>query len=141
MHAAVDVSNHRIRLGRPEAEHLVLANASAACAENLVLRRQLARYIDGGVKPRRVDHMTRVSLALFSRLDWCDAVLNVRPATIIRSHRMGWRIFWRWKCSAARPAIPAELRSLIRQMAAEKRLWGEERIADELLITSPASRS
>jgi len=40
-----------------------------------------------------------------------------------------------------RPAIPAELRSLIRQMAAEKRLWGEERIADELLITSPASRS
>jgi transposase InsO family protein len=47
---------------------------------------------------------------------------------------MGLRIFWRMKCRAGRPAIPAELRSLIRRMAAENPLWGEERIANELLV-------
>jgi putative transposase len=47
---------------------------------------------------------------------------------------MGWRIFWRWKCRAGRPSIPSELRSLIRRMAAENPLWGEERIANELLV-------
>jgi len=61
-----------------------LRTASAIRAENLVLRRQLARYVERGIKPRRVDHVTRVSLALFSRLfDWRDAVVNVRPATIM----------------------------------------------------------
>ncbi len=97
-----------------------LRPSSAIRAENLVLRKQLARYIERGVKPKRVDHATRVSLALFTRLfDWHDAVVTVRPSTIVRWHRMGWRIFWRWKCGAGRPPIPPELRSLIRRMAAE----------------------
>jgi hypothetical protein len=48
-----------------------LRSSSAIRAENLVLRRQLARYIERGIKPRRVDHATRVSLALFTRMfDW-----------------------------------------------------------------------
>ncbi len=47
---------------------------------------------------------------------------------------MGWRIFWRLKCGAGRPPIPRELRNLIRRMAAENPLWGEERIANELLV-------
>ena len=112
-----------------------LRSSSAIRAENLVLRKQLASYIERGIKPRRVDHATRVSLALFTRLfDWRDAVVNVRPSTIVRWHRMGWRIFWRWKCRAGRPPIPPELRSLIRRMAAENPLWGEERIANELLV-------
>jgi transposase InsO family protein len=82
-----------------------------------------------------VDHATRVSLALFTRLfDWRDTVVIVQPATIVRWHRMGWRIFWRWKCRAGRPPIPAELRSLIRRIASENPLWGEERIANELLV-------
>src|ERR1700680_4810253 len=97
-----------------------LRSSRAISAENLVLRRQLARYIEHGIKPRRVDHATRVSLALFSRLfDWRDAVVIVRPSTIVRWHRLGWRIFWCGKCRAALPPIPPELRSLIRQMAAE----------------------
>jgi putative transposase len=114
---------------------LSLRTAIAIRAENLVLRRQLAQYIERGIKPRRVDHVTRVSLALFSRLfDWHDAVVNVRPATIVRWHRKGWRIFWRWRCRTGRPPIPPELRGLIRRMAAENPLWGEERIANELLV-------
>jgi len=114
---------------------LFLRSSSSIRAENLVLRRQLARYIERGIKPKRVDHATRVSLALFSRLcDWRKAVANVRPSTMVRWHRLGWRIFWRWKCRAGRPPIPLELRRLIRRMASENPLWGEERIASELLV-------
>jgi len=70
-------------------------SSTAIRAENLVLRKQLASYIERGIKPRRVDHATRVSLALFSRLfDWRDAVVIVRPSTMVRWHRLGWRIFW-----------------------------------------------
>ena len=112
-----------------------LRSSSAIRADDLVLRKQLASYIERGIKPRRVDHATRVSLALFTRLfDWRDAVVSVRPSTIVRGHRLGWRIFWRWKCRAGRPRIPPELRSLIRRMAAENPLWGEERIANELSV-------
>jgi putative transposase len=101
-----------------------LRSSRALRAENLVLRKQLASYIERGIKPRRFDHATRVSLALFTRLfDWRDTVVIVRPATIVRWHRMGWRIFWRWKCRAGRPPIPPELRSLIRRMATENPLW------------------
>jgi putative transposase len=114
---------------------LFMRSSGAIRAENLVLRRQLARYLERGIKPRRVDYTTRVSLALFSRLfDWRDAVVIVRPSTIVRWHRLGWRIFWRWKCRAGRPPIPVELRRLIRRMTAENPLWGEERIANELLV-------
>ena len=70
-----------------------LRSSSAIRVENLVLRRQLARYVERGIKPRRVDHVTRVNLALFTRLfEWRDTVVNVRPATIVRWHRLGWRI-------------------------------------------------
>ena len=58
----------------------------------------------------------------------------MRPATVIRWHRAGWRLFWRCKCRLGRPTIPAELRALIRRMASENPLWGEERIANELLL-------
>src|SRR6266511_3427225 len=114
---------------------LFLRSSSTIRAENLVLRRQLARYIEPGIRPKRVDCATRVSLALLSRLfNWRDAVVIVRPSTIVRWHRLGWRILWRWKCRAGRPRIPPELRSLIRRMAAENPLWGEQRIANELLV-------
>src|SRR4030095_658797 len=112
-----------------------LRRSSAIRAENLVLRKQLASYVERGGKPRRAAHETRVTIALFTRMfDWRDAVVIVRPSTIVRWHRLGWRIFWRMKCRAGRPRIPTELRSLIRRMAAENPLWGEERIANELLV-------
>ena len=104
-------------------------------AENLFLRRQLALYIERGVRPQRIDAATRVSLALLARLfDWRGALVVVQPATMIRWHRAGWRLLWRMKSRAGRPAIPQELRELIRRMARENVLWGEERIANELLL-------
>jgi hypothetical protein len=62
------------------------------------------------------------------------ALVAVRPATMIRWHRAGWRLLWRMKSRAGRPPIPQELRELIRRMARENVLWGEERIANELLL-------
>ena len=80
---------------------LFLRSSSAIRAENLVLRRQLAQYIERGIKPGRADHATRVSLSVFCRLfNWRDAIVIVRPSTVVRWHRLGWRIFWRWKCRA-----------------------------------------
>jgi hypothetical protein len=57
-------------------------------AENLVLRRQLALFKERGVKPRRIDAATRLSLAWLSRLcDWRWCVIVVWPKTIVRWHR------------------------------------------------------
>jgi len=57
----------------------------------------------------------------------------VRPETVLRWHRAGWRLVWGYKSKPGRPPIPAEIRELIRRLARENRLWGEERIANELL--------
>lgn len=71
-----------------------LRASNAIRVENLILLRQLAEYVERGVKARKVDALTRISLALFTRLfDWRDAVLLVRPVTMIRWHRLGWLCF------------------------------------------------
>ena len=104
-------------------------------AENLFLRRQLALFLERGVQPRRPDPASRVSLAVLARLfEWRSALVVVQPATMIRWHRAGWRLLWRFKSRPGRPPLSAELRALIRRMATENPLWGEERIANELLV-------
>jgi len=73
---------------------LVLRSSRSIQAENLFLRRQLALYHERGVKARRMDPATRIALALLSRLfDWRDALIVVRPETLIRWHRAGWKLF------------------------------------------------
>ena len=104
-------------------------------AENLFLRRQLALYVERGIKPRRIDHVTRISLAILSRFfNWRDALVVVRPETMIRWHRAGWKLFWCMKSRPGRPPIPKALQALIRRMGSENPAWGEERIANELLL-------
>jgi putative transposase len=104
-------------------------------AENLFLRRQLALYKERGIRLRRIDAATRMSLVFLSKLfDWRDALVVVRPETLLRWHRAWWRLLWRWKCRPGRPPIPLELREWIRPMATENPLWDEERIANELLL-------
>jgi transposase InsO family protein len=122
----VDVA-HFLRLcWRPSA---VLA------AENLFLRKQLARYQERQIKPRRATDATRLALVWLSRwFDWRQALTIVQPATFIRWHRQGFQLFWRWKSTPGRPPIPADLQALIRRMAHENPTWGEERIANELLL-------
>jgi transposase InsO family protein len=114
---------------------LLCRSTEAVRAENLFLRRQLALFIERGVRPRRVDAATRVSLVVLAkRFEWRGALVVVQPATLLRWHRAGWRLFWRLKSRPGRPPIPEELRALIRRMARENPLWGEERIANELLL-------
>jgi hypothetical protein len=75
---------------------LAIRPRQAIAAENRVLRRQLALYRERGLKPRRIDAATRVSLAWWSRWrDWRSCRIVVRPETVIRWHRAGWRLLWR----------------------------------------------
>ena len=114
---------------------LSVRSAKSIRAENLFLRRQLGLYIERGVKPRRIDPVTRVRLTLLSRLfDWRDALVVVQPDTLLRWHRSAWRMLWRLRSRPGRPALPVQLQGLIRRMATENPLWGEERIANELLL-------
>src|SRR5712671_5536399 len=114
---------------------LAFRSSQSIQAENLFLRRQLALYIERGAKPRQIDPATRIALSVLSRLfDWRDALAVVSPATLIRWHRAGWRLFWRMRSRPGRPPIPPELQALIRRIANENPSWGEERIANELLL-------
>jgi transposase InsO family protein len=63
------------------------------------------------------------------------AMVIVKPDTVVRWHRTGFRLYWRWKsCSrGGRPKVPIEVRSLIRRMSVENPLWGAPRIHGELL--------
>jgi putative transposase len=105
-------------------------------AENLFLRKQLALYLERQVKPRRAEDATRLTLVALSRLiDWRQLLTVVKPETLIRWHRKGFRLFWRWKSRPhGRPRVPEDLRQLIARMAVANRTWGEERIASELLL-------
>jgi putative transposase len=114
---------------------LLLRSRASLETEILFLRRQLALYRERGVKSKRVDAATRVALTFLSRwFDWRSALVVVQPATLIRWHRAGFGLWWRWKSRRGRPPIPQELRELIRRMARENPVWGQERIANELLL-------
>src|SRR3990167_7353645 len=97
-------------------------------AENLFLRKQLALYGERRVKSRRADAATRITLVVLSQLiDWKTVLTIVKPDTLIRWHRKGFRLFWRWKSRApGRPPVPVDLQQLIASMARANATWGEE---------------
>jgi putative transposase len=114
---------------------LALTSRAQLAAENLFLRKQLALYQERCVKPRRPDPATRVILVLLScLLEWRSILTVVQPDTLIRWHRQGWRLLWRWKSRPGRPPIPRDLQRLIVSMAQANPTWGEERIANELRL-------
>jgi transposase InsO family protein len=108
-------------------------------AENLLLRHQLA------VLTRPTRARRRAQLRLWDKLLWVLArrfcagwrqhLAFVTPETVVRWHRQGWRLFWRWKSRSrgGRPHLSPEVRDLILTMSRENRLWGTERIRGELL--------
>jgi putative transposase len=105
-------------------------------AENLFLRKQLALFQERKTRPRRADDFTRWLMSFLSRwFDWRNALVVVKPETLIRWHRRGFRLFWRWKSRpVGRPRLPKDIQALIRQMARENPIWGEEHIANELRL-------
>jgi transposase InsO family protein len=115
---------------------LGVRSSAALKAENLFLRKQLALYQERQIRPRRASNVTKLTLALLSKLlAWKDALTIVKPDTFIRWHRQAFRLFWGWKSkSPGRPRLPADLQKLIVEMSKNNPTWGEERIAAELLL-------
>jgi hypothetical protein len=114
---------------------LCLRSPTALAAENLFLRKQLALYQEGHVKPRRATDAIRVALVWLSQwFDWHPALAVVQPETFQRWRRQGCQLFWRGTPSPGWPPIPVELQALIRQIAHENLTWGQRRIANELRL-------
>jgi transposase InsO family protein len=106
-------------------------------AEVIALRQQLNVLRRGTPKRPALKAFDRLILMLLYRLTpmVLDAVTIVRPETIVRWHRAGFRTFWRWKSRRrpGRPKVPLEVRQLIREMSLANPLWGAPRIHGELL--------
>jgi hypothetical protein len=107
----------------------------ALAAENLFLRKQLALYKDHHITPKCTPPAIRFALVWLSRwFDWQHALTIVQPETFARWRRQGFGVLWCRHSRAGRPAIPAELQALIRQMACDNLTWGQRRIANELRL-------
>src|SRR5712675_2666629 len=106
-------------------------------AENVVLRHQLIvlkRRLHGRVRLTNNDRWFFIQL--YRRFpSTLKVVIIIRPETLVRWHRAGFRCYWRSKSrpQGGRPPIEAELRAPIRQMSTENLLWGAPRIHGELL--------
>ena len=107
-------------------------------AEILVLRQQLLVLNRRSAARRRLRNIDRLILVWLCRLlpSMLDAVVIVKPETVLRWHRRGFRAYWRWKSwrRSGRPRIDRELRTLIRSMSRENPTWGAPRIHGELLM-------
>src|SRR5215467_6081334 len=107
-------------------------------AENLFLRKQLGLFIERKAKPRRATHAFRFTLARLSRLfDWRNALTIVKPDTLIRWHRKGFRLFWKWKSRPrGRPRVPAQLRKLIVEMATNNPTWARSALPMNCVLSA-----
>src|SRR5439155_25681540 len=110
--------------GRVEAENATLRH------QLIVLRRKMPD------RPRLTNNDRWFFIQIYR---WFPSILQVltiiRPETLVRWHRAGFRCYWRWKSlrRGGRPQIETELRALIRRMSIENPLWGAPRIHGELL--------
>jgi hypothetical protein len=114
-----------------------VGSRAEVAAENLLLCQHLAvltRPTRKRPRLRRCDKVFWV-LARLLRRCWSQHLAVVRPETVLRWHRQGWKLFWRWRSRPrlGRPRLSAEVRELIAAMARDNPRWGSERIRGELL--------
>jgi putative transposase len=105
--------------------------------ENLALRQQLAIFKRRHPRPslRPTDRLFWVWLSKIWT-GWREALIIVKPETVIAWHRQAFRFYWRWlsrRKGIGRPRVSAEVRTLIKQMTQANPLWGAPRIHGELL--------
>jgi transposase InsO family protein len=106
-------------------------------AEILILRHQL--NIQQRHVPKRMTFSAMDRLIFVGLYRLVPSALNaltlVKPDTVVRWHRAGFRSYWRWKSRprSGRPPVPAEIRQLIREMSVANPLWGAPRVHGELL--------
>jgi transposase InsO family protein len=115
----------------------LLRSRLALEAEILVLRQQINVLRRASSKRPPFISIDRLILGGVCRLfpKMYDALAIVRPDTVIRWHRAGFRLYWRWKSRrrCGRPTVSLEIRRLVRQMSIANPLWGAPRIHGELL--------
>jgi putative transposase len=105
--------------------------------EAVALRQQLAVFKRKQPRPK-LDRLDRLFWIVLRRLweGWSEALIIVKPETVVSWHRAGFRRFWRWRSQRVRPGRPqvnAQIRQLLRRMKAENPTWGAPRIHGELL--------
>ncbi len=118
--------------------HSLMRTRTELAAENLALRQQLAALHRQSKRPR-LKKRDRIFWVWFSRLfrNWRSVLVIVQPATVIRWHQQGFKLYWRWKSRAKKPGRPQiwrEIRDLVRQMCSENATWGAPRIHSEILL-------
>src|SRR5664279_4833300 len=106
-------------------------------AEIMALRHQLIVLRRKSPKRLAFSNFDRLIFASLYRIapNVLNALVIVKPETVIRWHRAGFRLFWRWRSRSrgGRPNVPLEIRQLIRAMSLANPLWGAPRIHGELL--------
>jgi hypothetical protein len=106
-------------------------------AENALLRQQLIVAARAVKRPELKANERALLVVLASRLPrWRDALLVIKPETVLRWHRKGFQLFWKNRLVAGKtrePRLDDGTVALIRRMALENRTWGAERIRGELL--------
>ena len=116
---------------------VIFTDRSSLVAENLALRQQLA-VLQRNTKRPKVRNGDRIFWAWLSRLwhGWRSTLLIVQPETVVKWHRQGFKLYWRFKSRkrSGRPRISPEIRKLIRQMSQDNSTWGVPRIKSELAL-------
>ena len=105
--------------------------------ENLALPQQLATMKRAAKRPqfRNRDRLFWILLSRFWNA-WRKALIVANPDTVVRWHKKGFKLFWRFKSRSkgpGRPSVSPEIRDLILKMATANPLWGAPRIHGELL--------
>ena len=101
------------------------------------MRHQLV-VLQRQIKRPRIFNSDRTLWILLHNLwrEWKTCLVIVKPETVIRWHRQGFRLYWSWKSRSrnlGRPGVDPEIRALIRRMSQANPLWGAPRIHGELL--------
>jgi len=116
--------------------HALFATRADLVAENLALRQQLIILHRKSRRPRLKTKDRAFWLWLARSWDgWRESLIVVKPATVVRWHRQGFKYYWAWKSrhKGGRPAVDPEVRDLIRRMSRANPLWGAPCIHGELL--------
>ena len=113
------------------ARHRVAMEAAA-------LRQQLAVYKRKQPRPK-LNPFDRLFWVVVRRIwpNWSEALILVKPDTVVSRHRAGYRLFWTWRSRrqrVGRPKVAEEVRDLIRRMKRENPIWGAPRIHGELVL-------
>jgi transposase InsO family protein len=116
---------------------LAFKSRIALQTENALLRHQVDILRRRAPKRVQISRADRMIIKLFLRL-WPRSarfISIVHPKTVVRWHREGFRLYWRWKSRnrSGRPRVSSEIRTLVRKMSSDNPLWGAPRIHGEIL--------